>query len=147
MYSLISGTKGRTIANDLESGGKKIMEIQSISAKTAFEYTASAQSTQDQQATATAKPAGGARGKPPAGGGTAKTSSSSDSSSSNKVYDKRDTDKDGTVSAAEMMQYAIKHPEESAESTSVDTDQNGYDQSGKLQANTSNLSSRIDISA
>ena len=51
---------------------------------------------------------------PPKGGGAGSApSSASSSSSSTKVYDPRDTNKDGTVSFMEQMMYDLKHPESS----------------------------------
>jgi hypothetical protein len=61
-------------------------------------------------------PAGGAEGAkgPPAGGSGDTKSSGSNinviSQSNSTVYDKRDTNKDGTVSAQEAIEYALKHP-------------------------------------
>ncbi|MCE5336453.1 MAG: hypothetical protein LLG06_17900 [Desulfobacteraceae bacterium] len=39
-------------------------------------------------------------------------SSSTSTQSDNKIYDKRDANKDGTVSAQEEIQYEQKHPEQ-----------------------------------
>jgi hypothetical protein len=51
---------------------------------------------------------------PPAGGSGDTKSSGSNinviSQSNSTVYDKRDTNKDGTVSAQEAIEYALKHP-------------------------------------
>ena len=61
-----------------------------------------------------ARSAQGGGGKPPTGGGgapPAASGSSGSSSDSSKVYDPRDTNKDGTVSVQEAMPYAMKHPE------------------------------------
>ncbi len=71
-------------------------------------------------------PAGGRRaghpsGPPPGGappGGAKQSSNTSSSSSSNKVYDKKDTNKDGTVSMQEELAYSLKHADE-AKQTSV----------------------------
>jgi hypothetical protein len=132
------------------------MEIQAVQRWTALDTTTRAQSTQENQAASGAqngaKPSGGVGGKPPAGGaapsgGTQKSSSSSDSTSSNKVYDKKDTNKDGTVSYAEEMAYAVNHPDESDETRSTDSNQSSYDQSGKAQKQSSGFSSLIDILA
>ncbi len=58
---------------------------------------------------------GGSAGGPPPGGappgGAGKSSSAGGSSSSNKVYDKMDANKDGTVSWQEEQDYYQKHPE------------------------------------
>jgi hypothetical protein len=60
---------------------------------------------------------GGAGGPPPGGGappsGAGKSSGTSETSDSNKVYDPKDTDKDGTVSWKEEQDYALNHPEQS----------------------------------
>lgn len=56
-------------------------------------------------------------GTPPAGGGaapadgSAKADSTSSSSSSTTSTDRRDLNKDGTVTEAEILAYAISHPE------------------------------------
>jgi ribosomal protein S20 len=57
------------------------------------------------------------RGAPP--GGAKKSSSAAGSSSSNKVYDKRDSNKDGTVSELEKLDYRLKHPEEASNSSAT----------------------------
>jgi hypothetical protein len=43
-------------------------------------------------------------------GGAKPAAASSSSSSSTKTYDKKDTNKDGTVSAYEELVYDMKHP-------------------------------------
>jgi hypothetical protein len=72
------------------------------------------------------KMGGGKGGPPPAGGmppsgGAPKsvTASGSSSSSSGKVYDKRDANKDGTVSYQEQFDYDLKHPEEAKKSSAA----------------------------
>ena len=57
-------------------------------------------------------PAAGGKGPkgPPPSGGAGKSGGSG--SSSNKVYDKKDTNKDGTVTYDEEQAYMLKHPEE-----------------------------------
>ncbi|QWR76544.1 EF-hand domain-containing protein [Candidatus Magnetomonas plexicatena] len=67
----------------------------------------------------------GGKGAPPAGGAakSGSTAKSSDSTS----YDKKDTNQDGTVSAAEEFAYALKHPETaSTEKSFTSYNQNGY---------------------
>ena len=59
----------------------------------------------------TGRPSGSPPGGAPPSGGAGKTSSSEGSSSSNKVYDKMDANKDGTVSWKEEQDYLQKHPE------------------------------------
>jgi hypothetical protein len=56
---------------------------------------------------------------PPAGGhGGAKTASASDagSASTSEVYDKKDINKDGTISLEEEMAYSQDHPEDANQS-------------------------------
>ena len=59
----------------------------------------------------------GAGGAPPGGG--KQSSSTSESSNSTKSYDKRDLNKDGTVSAEEELLYDLKHPAEVRNSATV----------------------------
>jgi hypothetical protein len=80
--------------------------------------SASASKTASQPA---AKKAGGA---PPAGGGggakpAAATGSTSSSSSTAKVYDEKDTNQDGVVSAMEALLYSITHAADEDEDTSA----------------------------
>lgn len=56
------------------------------------------------------KAGGPGGGGPPPGGSGMKTSSDSDSSSSSATTDPADTNKDGTVSAAEKLIYELSHP-------------------------------------
>jgi hypothetical protein len=55
-------------------------------------------------------PGGPPPGGPPPSGGSA-PSGTSGGSGSTKSYDKKDTNKDGTVSDLEELAYAMKHPE------------------------------------
>ena len=57
------------------------------------------------------RPSGPPPGGAPPSGGAGETSSTENSSSSNKVYDKMDANKDGTVSWKEQRDYLQKHPE------------------------------------
>ncbi len=62
------------------------------------------------------------------GGGTqaASDSSSSDSSSSSssaKIYDPRDTNQDGVVSAQEALKYALTHPDDESEDPTTSASQ------------------------
>jgi hypothetical protein len=57
---------------------------------------------------------GGSGGMP--SGRTHGSSSSSGGSQSSKVYDKKDTNRDGTVSAQEELDYALTHPGEATQS-------------------------------
>lgn len=59
-------------------------------------------------------------GKPPAGGAPPSGGASGGSSSSSKVYDPRDTNKDGTVSAQEAYTYSLTHPGKSEGSKETD---------------------------
>jgi len=81
-------------------------------------------------------------GKPPAGasssGGAQQSTASAGSSSSSastKTYDKKDANKDGTVSSQEELMYDLKHP--TAE----------YTQQGGLKADTSGTQSLLNLSA
>ena len=64
-----------------------------------------------------AAPGGGGRargaGGPPPGGPPPSGAPAGGTPNSNKVYDKKDTNKDGTVSWQEEQDYYSKHPEES----------------------------------
>ncbi len=76
----------------------------------ALSQSSSAAKSADKTETAPAQKGGGAR---PAGGGAvpaAASTSTSSSSSSAKIYNKRDTNKDGTVSYQEALLYALKNP-------------------------------------
>ena len=78
--------------------------------------------------------AGGASGPPPGGahpsGGGDKASGTASSSDSNTVYDKKDANKDGTVSWKEEQDYDLKHPDEAkkaATTAKVDSDRGVID--------------------
>jgi hypothetical protein len=92
------------------------------------------------------KPAGGS-GKPSGASAPASASSASgtsSASSNNKIYDKRDTNKDGTVSYEEAMQYAFKHADEAASSqTATPT----YTQQGKATNAATGATNTISLSA
>jgi hypothetical protein len=64
------------------------------------------------------RPAGMPGGGPPAGG-AGKTSGAGSSSSSNKTYDKKDTNKDGTVSTMEEIAYDLKNPGDVAKTSTT----------------------------
>jgi hypothetical protein len=75
------------------------------------------------------RPAGGPRGGAPHGGAK-ESSGTKGSSSSNKVYDKKDTNKDGTVSAMEEIVYDLVHPDEAKQASApgkTATDGNSVD--------------------
>jgi hypothetical protein len=78
---------------------------------------------------------GGTKGAPPKGG------AAGSSSDSGKVYDPKDKNKDGVVSAQEEIEYDILHPETSGEKTS------GYDQNGNLSSGSDSFSNSINLSA
>ena len=62
-------------------------------------------------------PGGPPSGGPPPSGGSA-PSGTSGGSGSTKSYDKKDTNKDGTVSDLEELAYALKHPETATKTSS-----------------------------
>lgn len=93
------------------------------------DLTAARQAYADVKKTITQNPqsggmrAGGARGAggPPRGGGrpggAENSSSSKKASSSSTIYDKRDTNQDGTVSPMEELAYDLKHPGDATQSS------------------------------
>jgi len=62
---------------------------------------------------------GGASAGGPPPGGAKKSSTTGDSSSSNKTYDKKDTNKDGTVSLMEELTYSLMHSSESKQTSAT----------------------------
>jgi hypothetical protein len=97
---------------------------------------------------------GGAGGAPPAGGGAPKAGASGGSSSSNdtKVYDPADTNKDGTVSFQEQMQYDLKHPEKEKDNSAANSkgdqqNSTGYSKLGNLSTGTSGTQSNFSLNA
>jgi hypothetical protein len=94
------------------------------------------------------KPPSQAGGAPPSGSAQKSTASSGSSSSSdNKVYDKKDTNKDGTVSYEEEFEYGLKHPEEANASDSNAQKAVGYNKTGNLKAGSEDSESRISVEA
>jgi hypothetical protein len=83
----------------------------------------------------------GAKNAPPPGGGMggAQKSTAASQSGDSKVYDKRDLNKDGTVSAQEKIEYAMTHLSDT-EATSG----NQYDQQSTSTTGTQSL---FDLSA
>jgi len=87
----------------------------------------------DIKKTMSQRPAGRPSGPPPGGaapsGGARKTSGTQDSSSSNKVYDKMDANKDGTVSWKEKQDYAQQHPDwtKAGSTAKIDSDRGVID--------------------
>jgi hypothetical protein len=99
--------KDNPIAAQVEAIGKALDSGDIKSAQDAFNKTTEMISQ---------RPPMGKNGGKPSGmpsGGAPKSSGSDSSSSSNKVYDKKDTNKDGTVSYQESILYDLKHPQES----------------------------------
>ena len=80
--------------------------IDSGDVKAAQDAYADIKQTMSQRAAG--RPSGPPPGGAPPSGGKGKTSSTEDSSSSNKVYDKKDANKDGKVSAQEEIDYLQK---------------------------------------
>lgn len=63
-------------------------------------------------------------------GGANRVSGASAGSNPNKVYDKKDSDKDGTISWKEKFEYSLKHPEEAKQdsaSVQIDSDRGRID--------------------
>jgi hypothetical protein len=99
--------KDNPIAAQVEAIGKALDSGDIETAKNAFNKVTE---------TISQRPSMGKNGGKPSGapsGGASKSSGSDSSSSSNTVYDKKDTNKDGTVTAQEEILYNIKHPQES----------------------------------
>jgi Ca2+-binding EF-hand superfamily protein len=94
---------------------------------------------------------GGAGGAPPTGGDSvSKTGASGGSSSSNqtKVYDPADTNKDGTVSFQEQMQYDLKHSEEAKNNSSANhPNSTTYNKHGNLDNGTFGTQSNFSLNA
>ena len=95
------------------------------------------------------KKMGGGKGGPsPSGGmppgGSSKSASGSQSSS--KVYDVRDTNKDGTVSYQEQLDYDLKHPQEADSSTDAQQSSTGYNRQGSTSTAFSANQSMFDMS-
>jgi hypothetical protein len=60
-------------------------------------------------------------------------SSNSSSSDDNKVYDKMDENKDGTVSASEKAKYYVSHPAEKIQDEQAAANKSGYDKNGATE--------------
>jgi hypothetical protein len=133
----------RILIAEIQERRNDPMTISSIQGTTSIYSGVSAQETQAASgAQPRAKPAGGMKGKPPAGGAAQSASSTESTSESNKVYDKKDTNKDGTVSSAEELEYKLQHPEESSESS-----QTTYNQNGKAQSQTGQSGTLLNLQA
>jgi hypothetical protein len=130
------------------------MEISAISSSAAYDPTVAAQSQSGASAQSVKGAGRGPRGAPPAGGGGAppaggaakaeSSSKTSSSSSTTKIYDKRDTDKDGKVSNEEQIQYELQHSSEEKTSASKVT---GYNQQGKTTSASGDQQSSLDLLA
>ena len=113
------GGASNPMGQKLEALGKAIDSGDTKSAQAAF--------AEIKQAIAQ-RPAGRPEGPPPGGrppsGGAGKASGTGGAASSNKVYDKMDANKDGTVSDQEKLAYAASHPEANSTSstTKIDSD-------------------------
>jgi hypothetical protein len=124
------------------------MGIQAISSGTSIDLSIYTQLSTNNNS----KSSGGTGGMPQAGASQAAASGTDNSTDTSKIYDKRDTNQDGTVSSLEALQYVIKHPGE-------ETDQKGsdlinksqseatYNQQGNASNNTVGLQSTFSISA
>lgn len=112
------------------------MNIQSISSLMNAGSSATMQAV-------TQKVAGGGKSAGGGGGaGIAQSSSSSSSSDTSTTYDKMDLNKDGTVTAAERMQYLMTHPEEAFQNST-----NSYNNQGNQSENTGGISGLINLTA
>ena len=99
------GTKMEVLSKAVDSGDLK-------AAKAAY---ADIKKTLSERPATGSAPTRGAGGPPPSGGGK----SSSASGSSSKVYDKKDANKDGTVSWKEEQDYDLKHPDEAKQAAAT----------------------------
>jgi hypothetical protein len=62
--------------------------------------------------------------------------SNTSGSENNKVYDKMDENKDGTVSASEKSKYYVSHPAEKIQDEQTSVKKSGYDKNGTTEENT-----------
>lgn len=123
------------------------MAIQAISGVSATNTLASTLAVSNQPVSNSKAGSSSPTGKASGGGGAPKakaaSSSSSSSSSDSKIYDKMDTNKDGTVSSQEKTAYLLVHPEEAAK----DTESMNYNGQGNQSENQGGLSAIINLSA
>jgi hypothetical protein len=82
-----------------------------------------------------------------ASGASQTTTAASGSSGSGKVYDKKDSNEDGIVSAAEEIQYAIQHPKKANQNRIEGSTSPSYTQQGKMTDKTSGAQNAFDIYA
>jgi hypothetical protein len=101
-----------------------------------------------ENATQMKKMGGGKDGPPPSGGmppgGASKAAGGSQSSS--KVYDSRDTNKDGTVSYQEQLDYDLKHPQEADSATDAQQSSTRYNRQGSASTASAAQKSMFDMS-
>jgi hypothetical protein len=123
--------------------GEAIMAIQAISSVTSSNALASTLAVSNPATNEKAR--GSAPAGKPGGGGApkAKPASGTSSSSDTKIYDRMDTNKDGTVSAQEKAAYLVVHPEDAAQNT----ESTNYNGNGKNPENQVGLPSIINLSA
>ena len=97
-----SGTGTNPMSSDIDSLGKALDSGDLKAAKEAY--------AKIQEKISQGPPAGGP------GGAKKASASNAGSQSDSKVYDKKDINKDGTVSYEEEMAYALNHPEDANKS-------------------------------
>jgi hypothetical protein len=125
------------------------MAIQAISSVSAANNLTSTLAVTNQPTSSTKATGGAPAGKASGGGGAHKakaavsSSSSSSSSSDTKIYDKMDTNKDGSVSAQEKAAYMLIHPEDIAK----ETESMNYSGQGNPIENQGGLSAILNLSA
>ncbi len=104
------------------------MAISAISSASSINATLAAQTALKKVSTSAAGNAAGGGGGAKAGG-AAPASGTSSTSDNSLVYDVRDTNKDGVVSAQEALAYALKHPAQTQ--TGNQATAQGYTQTGQ----------------
>lgn len=72
-------------------------------------------------------------------------SSNTSGSENNKVYDKMDENKDGTVSVQEKSKYYVSHPAEKVQDEQASANKSGYDKNGTTEENTT--AATVNVSA
>jgi hypothetical protein len=135
--ALSSGSNGQTVTNADVDKIFKAADTDGDGKISESENAAQMKRTGGGKSGAGAPPSGGV---PPSGGAQGSASSTGASSSdSNTVYDKKDLNKDGTVSFQEEAKYDLKHPNEIKVS--------GYDSQGNMNAASTGASSQISLEA
>jgi hypothetical protein len=126
------------------------MGIAAVSNKIALDPAATAKIAASKAGTRpTPPPDAGSR---PQAAAAKSTAASSTASSSARIYDKRDLNQDGTVSAQEIIQYSMKYPvmqtnDQAASATVKQESEVSYNRLGKLANNTNLLTGNINTSA